>query len=88
VDEASEISMGFHRAVEAARDRASRDYLTKLLRLFDGNVTQAAKRARMTRESLHRVLKKYDVRAEHHRDASVGERPQAAGPGGALSGTG
>jgi DNA-binding NtrC family response regulator len=87
-DESSELSMGFHRAVEEARDRASREYLTKLLRLFDGNVTQAAKRARMTRESLHRVMKKYDVRAEHPRDASAGEQPKAAGPGGALSGTG
>jgi DNA-binding NtrC family response regulator len=63
-----EVSLGFHRAVEAARDRASREYLVKLLRLFHGNVTEAAKRAGMTRESLHRVMRKYDVHSEHHRD--------------------
>lgn len=59
------VSVGFHHAVEDARARASREYLTHLMRLYGGNVTQAATRAGMTRESLHRVLRKYGVRAEH-----------------------
>jgi DNA-binding NtrC family response regulator len=63
-------SLGFHRAVEEARDRASREYLVNLMRTFRGNVTQAATRAGMTRESLHRVLKRYDVRPEAHREES------------------
>ena len=63
-----EVSVGFRRAVEEARDRASRAYLVKLMEHFRGNVTQAAKRAAMTRESLHRVLKKYAVQADSHRE--------------------
>jgi DNA-binding NtrC family response regulator len=64
-------SVGFRRAVEEARDQASRNYLLKLMRLFHGNVAKAAERAGMTRESLYRVLKKYDVRSEFHRDQAV-----------------
>jgi DNA-binding NtrC family response regulator len=51
----------FHDAIAAARDRASRDYLVALMRGFQGNVTAAAQRAGVTRESLHRLLKKYGV---------------------------
>jgi DNA-binding NtrC family response regulator len=58
------VAMVFHDAVAAARDRASRDYLVALMRQFHGNVTHAATRAGITRESLHRLLKKYDVRSE------------------------
>jgi two-component system response regulator HydG len=50
--------------VEAARDEASRQYLLKLMQTFRGNVTHAAAQAGMTRESLHRVLRKYGVRSE------------------------
>ena len=64
-DCADATSLGFHRAVEEARARASREYLTQLMRLYGGTVTHAATRAGMTRESLHRVLRKYAVRAEH-----------------------
>jgi DNA-binding NtrC family response regulator len=51
----------FHGAIAAARDRASRDYLVALMHEFHGNVTAAAHRAGVTRESLHRLLKKYGV---------------------------
>jgi DNA-binding NtrC family response regulator len=51
----------FHEAIAAARDRASRDYLVALMREFGGNVTAAAHRAGVTRESLHRLLRKYGV---------------------------
>jgi DNA-binding NtrC family response regulator len=59
-----EVAVVFHDAVAAARDRASRDYLVALMRGFHGNVTHAARRAGVTRESLHRLLKKYDVHSE------------------------
>lgn len=72
-----DVSVCFRRAVEEARDRASRSYLVKLMRLFHGNVTHAAARAGMTRESLHRVLRKYGVRSELHRDEpDDGARPR------------
>jgi DNA-binding NtrC family response regulator len=75
-----EVSAGYRQAVEEARDRASRAYLTKLMQLFQGNVTRAAQRAGMTRESLHRVLKQYGVRSEEFRepageDGDAGEQP-------------
>jgi two-component system response regulator HydG len=34
------------------------------MREFGGNVTEAAPRAGMERESLHRLLKRYGVRSE------------------------
>jgi transcriptional regulator of acetoin/glycerol metabolism len=34
------------------------------MRELGGNVTEAARRAGMERESLHRLLKKYGVRSE------------------------
>lgn len=64
-DPGDEVLDGFRCAVEKARARASREYLVRLLRDFDGNVTHAARRAGMTRESLHRVMRKYGVHAGH-----------------------
>lgn len=58
---ASAADADFHRAIAAARDRASRDYLVALMHEFHGNVTGAAHRAGVTRESLHRLLKRYGV---------------------------
>jgi DNA-binding NtrC family response regulator len=76
-----DVSLGFHRAVEEARDRASREYLVRLMSLFHGNVTHAATRAAMTRESLHRVLRKYGVPTEPHREHAADERTAADGSG-------
>jgi DNA-binding NtrC family response regulator len=56
--------MPYREAVELARDRVTRDYLVALLRELDGNVTRAAERAGMARESLHRLLKRYGVRSD------------------------
>jgi len=57
-------SMPYREAVEQAHDRISREYLVALLREFQGNVTRAAARAGMERESLHRLLKKHGLRSE------------------------
>jgi DNA-binding NtrC family response regulator len=54
----------YREAVDLARERASRDYLVALLGEFGGNVTRAAERAGMERESLHRLLKRYGVRSD------------------------
>ena len=61
------VATDFREAVLAARDRASHDYLVALMRDFHGNVTRAATQAGMTREGLHRLLKKYGVRSEDFR---------------------
>ncbi len=54
----------YRQAVDLARDRVTRDYLVALLRELEGNVTRAAERAGMARESLHRLLKRYGVRSD------------------------
>ncbi len=58
------VRMPYRDAVGVARDRVSRDYLVALMREFGGNVTRAAERAGMERESLHRLLKRYGVRSD------------------------
>jgi DNA-binding NtrC family response regulator len=55
---------GFREVVSTARDRASHDYLVRLMREFQGNVTKASRVAGLARESLHRVLRRYGVRPE------------------------
>ncbi len=57
----------YREAVDLARERVSRDYITALLRELDGNVTKAAERAGMERETLHRLMKRYGIRAEDFR---------------------
>jgi DNA-binding NtrC family response regulator len=57
-------AMPYREAVDSARDAVSRDYLTALMQEFGGNVTHAADRAGMERESLHRLLKRYGVRSD------------------------
>jgi DNA-binding NtrC family response regulator len=54
----------YREAVDGVRDTVSREYLTALMQEFGGNVTHAAERAGMERESLHRLLKRYGVRSE------------------------
>jgi two-component system response regulator AtoC len=51
-------------ALAEARDRASREYLAAILKEFGGNVTRAAERAGMERESLHRLLRRYGLRSD------------------------
>ncbi len=50
--------------LESARERATREYLAAIMRDVGGNVTQAAERAGIERESMHRLLKKHGVRSE------------------------
>jgi two-component system response regulator AtoC len=57
-------SMPYREAVEQAQDRVSREYLVALLTEFRGNVTRAAARAGLERESLHRLLKKHGLRSD------------------------
>jgi DNA-binding NtrC family response regulator len=59
--------MPYRDAVDLARERVSREYLTALLREFDGNVTQAAARAGLERESLHRLIRRYGIRPDDFR---------------------
>ncbi len=60
-------SLPFREAVEQARDQAGREYLVALLKEHGGNVTKAAERAGMERESLHRLLKRHGLRSDDYR---------------------
>ena len=61
-------NLPYKEAVEAARDRLSRDYLVALMRELHGNVTRAAERAGMERESLHRLLRRYGLHSEDFKE--------------------
>jgi DNA-binding NtrC family response regulator len=64
IDPAALAKLPYKEAVAEARDRISRDYLVALLAEFGGNVTRAAERAGMERESLHRLLRRYGLRSD------------------------
>ncbi len=66
------LSMTYREATEAGHARASRSYLVALMREFDGRVTLAAARAGMERESLHRLLRRYQIRTRDFRPSSPG----------------
>ncbi len=61
-------ALPYRDAVDQVRERFSREYLVSLMREFKGNVTKAAERAGMERETLHRLLKKHGVRSYDFRD--------------------
>ncbi len=63
--------LSYRQAVELSRDRISREYLEALMREFNGNVTRAAEQAGMERESLHRLLRRYDVTTESFREGAT-----------------
>jgi two-component system response regulator HydG len=65
---ADELRLTFREAVDVARDRAAREYLVALMRELGGNVTAAAERAGVERETLHRLLKRYAIRSESFKD--------------------
>ncbi|HET8541876.1 MAG TPA: response regulator [Anaeromyxobacter sp.] len=71
-----DLSLGFRRAVDQARERASVEYLVELMRHFHGNVTLAAVRAGMARESLHRLLKQYGIHSHAYRDPTASPEPE------------
>jgi DNA-binding NtrC family response regulator len=62
--EGTATTLGYHEFVELSRDRATREYLAALMKEFGGNVTRAAERAGVERESLHRLLKRHGIRSE------------------------
>ena len=63
-DPAALARLPYREAVSEGRDRISRDYLVALLAEFGGNVTRAAERAGLERESLHRLLRRHGIRSD------------------------
>jgi DNA-binding NtrC family response regulator len=54
----------YREVVDLAKDRATRDYLVALMKDLGGNVTAAAERAGIERESMHRLLRRHAIRSE------------------------
>ncbi|MFL5263828.1 MAG: response regulator [Anaeromyxobacteraceae bacterium] len=71
-----DLSLAYKDVVDAAREQASRDYLIAVLKEHQGCVTRAAKRAGMERESMHRVLRRYSIRAEPFKPAGAPPEPE------------
>jgi DNA-binding NtrC family response regulator len=65
----------FREAMQRAHDRAARAYLSELLKQADGEVARAARRAGLERESLHRLLKRHEIRAGDFRSNRAGREP-------------
>jgi len=61
--EAAWTELPYRQALEAAASRASRAYLEAVLRETHGNVSQAAEKAGLARESLHRLLRRHGLDA-------------------------
>jgi DNA-binding NtrC family response regulator len=70
-------SLSYREALASARDRGSHEYLTALLRTFGGNVSRAAERAGLERESLHRLLRRYGIHADDFRNTQGPPAPTA-----------
>jgi two-component system response regulator AtoC len=56
-------SLPYHDAMKRLYQDASQSYIEEVLARFDGNVTQAARFAGIPRESLHRMLRGFGIRA-------------------------
>lgn len=57
----------YREALDVERGRAVKSYLANLLLETAGNVTLAAERAGIERESLHRLLRRHGVKSEDYR---------------------
>lgn len=51
-----------------ALDDAEREYLTSLLKRYQGNVSKAAQQAGMSRQGMHKLLKKHGIAAAEFRE--------------------
>ncbi len=62
-----ELDRPYAAAMEAVQEQAARRYLEALLHTTGGNVTEAARRAGMARQSLHRLLARHGIDAVRFR---------------------
>ena len=53
--------------IDTSYERAEREYLISLLQRNSGNVSQSAQQAGMSRQGLHKLLKKHGVDAREYR---------------------
>jgi two-component system nitrogen regulation response regulator NtrX len=61
------LALPYEAAREAAISRFERDYVHSVLTLTGGNVSVAAKRMNMSRQGLHKILRKHGIEPERFR---------------------
>ena len=64
------IHLPYRKAKAHVLSRFNHEYLTRVLRLFKGNVTHAAKQCGLERQSLQHLLRRYDIKAQAFREKS------------------
>ncbi len=69
VHQAIQVEMHEMTSFEDARKRFERDYLTRILKLTKGSVTQAAKLARRNRTEFYKLLQRHGIEAAVFKDA-------------------
>jgi two-component system response regulator GlrR len=69
VEQAIQVEMHEMTSFEDARKRFERDYLTRILKLTRGSVTQAAKLARRNRTEFYKLLQRHGIEASLFKDA-------------------
>jgi two-component system response regulator GlrR len=63
VSQALEQNRSFWPTLSEARDQFERQYLVRVLKMAEGNVTRAAELAGRNRTDLHKLLKKHELNA-------------------------
>ena len=71
VEQAMQLGTQMVDSFEDARKRFEYDYLTRLLKLTTGNVTQAAKLARRNRTEFYKLLQRHGLEAAHFKVQQV-----------------
>ena len=69
VEQAMQVEMQGLDSFEEARRRFEYDYLTRLLKLTQGNVTQAARLAKRNRTEFYKLLQRHGIEAAHFKPA-------------------
>ena len=71
VEQAMQMEMQGLDSFEEARRRFEYDYLTRLLKLTQGSVTQAARLAKRNRTEFYKLLQRHGIEAAHFKSASA-----------------
>ena len=71
VEQAMQLEMQRIDSFEDARRRFEYDYLTRLLKLTQGSVTQAAKLAKRNRTEFYKLLQRHSIEAAHFKPPTV-----------------
>ncbi len=69
VEQAMQMELQGLESFEEARRRFEYDYLTRLLKLTQGNVTQAAKLAKRNRTEFYKLLQRHSIEAAHFKSS-------------------